>query len=182
MDGEFSFGIDLDNLVKLNLKVWQEYSESELNEIIKKAEFQQTLDRLLKFATLRPRSEKEIKDWLRRKKVHGSLHNGLFSKLRRLKLLDDEKFTKWWVEQRNHFRPRPKRILNYELRAKGVDRNIIENVLAEFEIDEESIAKELLEKRKYKWTKLEEPIARKKMSQFLVRKGFGWDVIKSVVE
>jgi regulatory protein len=60
LDGKFAFGIDLDNLVKLDLKVEQELSDEEVADIIKKAEFQKTLDKLLRFATLRPRSEKEI--------------------------------------------------------------------------------------------------------------------------
>ena len=53
--------------MKLGLKVEQELTEEEVEKIVKKAEFQKTLDKLLKFATLRPRSEKEIKDWLKKK-------------------------------------------------------------------------------------------------------------------
>lgn len=180
LDDKFGFGIDLDNFVLLHLKVDGELTEKEVEEIVKKAEFQKTLDKLLKFATLRPRSEKEIRDYFRRKKVHESLHEELFNRLSRLELVNDEKFASWWVEQRQSFKPKPKRILLRELRIKGIDKEIIENVLGEEKIDEEKMARELIEKKAYKWKDLPARLARQKMSQYLAGKGFGWDVIEKV--
>ncbi|PIU71746.1 hypothetical protein COS80_01500, partial [Candidatus Woesebacteria bacterium CG06_land_8_20_14_3_00_39_27] len=164
LDDKFGFGLDLENLVKLGLKVDQELTDEEIADIVKKAEFQKTLDKLLRFATLRPRSEKEIKDWLKRKKVHISLFDKLLKRLRQLSLLDDEKFAKWWVEQRQSFRPKPKRILNNELWIKGINNEIIKKVLGEEEINEEKMARELLKKKMYKWKNLEGFELRQKMS------------------
>lgn len=181
LDGEFSFGIDLDNFVLLHLKVDQELTEREVEEIVKKAEFQKTYDKLLRFATLRPRSEKEVKDYLRRKKVHESLHEKLFEKLKHLELVDDEKFAEWWVEQRQAFKPKSLRILKQELRIKGIKKETIEEVLGETKVDEEKMAKELLEKKAYKWKNLPPREAKLKTSQYLAGKGFGWEVIEKVV-
>ncbi len=180
LDDKFGFGLGLENFVRLGLKVGRELTKTEIKEILKKAEFQKTLDKLLRFATLRPRSEKEINIWLRKYKVHQSIISDLFNKLKRLKLLDDKKFAEWWVEQRMNFRPKSKRIINYELRSKGINKNIIEDVLSEVKIDEVKIAKEMLAKKIYKWEKLPKFEARKKMGEFLGRKGFGWDTIKKV--
>jgi regulatory protein len=182
LDDKFGFGIDLDNFVLFYLKVNQELTEKEVEEIVKKAEFQKTLDKLLRFATVRPRSEKEVKDYFRRKKTHESLHDELFKKLRHLELLDDEKFAKWWIEQRQNFKPKPKRILQQELRIKGIGKEIIENILGEEEVDEEKMARELLEKKAYKWKNLPTREAHQKMSQYLLGKGFGWEVIKKIVK
>lgn len=180
LDGKFGFGLDLENFMKLGLKVEQELSEGEIEKILKKAEFQKVSDKLLKFATLRPRSEKEINDWLRKHKVYKSLHKGLFNRLKRLELMDDEKFAKWWLGQRIQFKFKSKRELENELRIKGINNNIIEDVLSEVDIDEGKIAKELLEKKRYRWEKLPRIEAKKKMSEFLARKGFDWGVIKKV--
>lgn len=182
LDGKFGFGIDLDNFVKLGIKVEQELTEKEIEEIVKKSEFQRTLDKLLKFATLRPRSEKEVKDYFKRKKVHESLHKDLFNRLKRLDLIDDTEFARWWITQRQEFKPRAKRIMNYELRMKGIKKEIIDEVLSETTVDEEKIARELLEKKTYKWKSLPSRKARQKMSQFLARKGFGWEIIEKVVK
>ena len=181
LDDKFGFGLDLENFVKLGLKVEQELSEEEVEKIVKKAEFQKTLDKLLKFATFRPRSEKEIKDWFKRKKVHESIHKELFNRLKKLELIDDTKFARWWVGQRNEFRPRGKRALEAELRMKGIAKEIIMRVLSETEVDETKIARELLAKKAYKWKGLPKREASLKISQFLARKGFGWEIIRKVL-
>ena len=54
LDEEFGFGLDLENFVKLGLKVEQKLSEDEVEEIVKKAEFQKVYDKILRFASLRP--------------------------------------------------------------------------------------------------------------------------------
>jgi len=181
LDNKFGFGIDLENFVVLGLKEGKEYSQEEINEIIKKAQFQKTLDKLLRFTTLRPRSKREIKDWLKKKEVHESIFDELFERLDRLELIDDEKFAKWWVDQRLSFKPRGKRALSYELFQKGIDKTIIEMVLNKDEIDESKIAKELLEKNAYKWKSYKGFEEKQKKSQFLARKGISWDAIKKVV-
>lgn len=181
LDGEFGFGIDLENFVTTGLKINRNLTNEEVEKIIKKADFQKTLDYLLKFATLRSRSEKEIRDWFRRRDVHKSLHKELFNRLKKLELIDDRKFAVWWIDQRQSFRPKSKRVLEIELRSKGIDKDIISEVLGEVKIDEVKIAKEMLEKKSYKWKNLPADEARQKMSQYLAGKGFGWDTIKNTV-
>lgn len=181
LDNKFAFGLDLESFVKLGLKVEQELSETEVEKIVKKAEFQKVNDKILRFATLRPRSQKEYNAWLKKHKVHASLHKELFNRLKHLELLDDEKFTNWWVKQRQSSRPKSARVLRFELRQKGIDRYIIDDVLSNTKIDEVKIAKELIEKKKYKWEKLNIFEAKKKISAFLASKGFSWDVVKKVL-
>ncbi len=181
LDDKFGFGIDLDNFVLLHLKVNQELTEKEVNEIVRKAEFQKILDKLLRFAMVRPRSEKEFKDYFWRKKVHESLHEDLLKKLQHFELLDDTKFAKWWVEQRGNFKPKPVRILKIELTQKGIVKEIIETVLGETKLDEEKMARDIIERKGYKWKNLPAREARQKMSQYLAGKGFSWDTIEKVV-
>jgi regulatory protein len=181
LDDAFGFGIDLDNFVLLHLKINQELTGKEVEQIVRKAEFQKTLDKLLRFAMVRPRSEKEIRDYFRRKKIHESLHKDLFEKLRHFELVNDAKFAKWWVEQRQAFRPKSLRILKQELGIKGIKREVVDEVLGSVVVDEEKMAKELLKKKAYKWKTLDPREARQKMCQYLVGKGFSWDVIEKVV-
>jgi len=182
LDGRFGFGIDLENFLKLGLKVEEELSEEDIEEIIKKAEFQKTLDKLLRFATLRPRSEKEISNWFKKQKVHESIIPKLFERIKHLELVDDEAFAGWWIEQRLTFKPKGAMALRQELRQKGIAKETIDKVLAKTKIDEVGMAKELMQKKAYKWQNLPKKEARLKMSQFLARKGFAWEVIEKVVE
>jgi regulatory protein len=182
LDFKFGFGIDLENFVLSGIKLNKEYKEEEIEKIIKKAEFQKTFDKLLKFAMLRPRSEKEIEDYFRRKKIHESMHEELIGKLTHLELLDDAKFAAWWIEQRKTFKPKGKRALESELRQKGIGKEIISTALSDSPINEEKIAKELLNRNAYKWARYQGREKKQKMSQFLARKGFGWDIISKITK
>jgi regulatory protein len=181
LDGKFAFGIDLDNYLKLNLKVEQELTDEEVENIVKKAEFQKTLDKVLRFSMVRPRSIKEIKGWFKRKKVHESLHKELFEKLEHFDLVDDEKFARWWIEQRQNFKPKPKRILSQELKVKGIDDETILKALDEVELDESKMAKEQLDKNMHRWQGFEGWEKRQKSAQFLLRKGFSWETVKKLL-
>jgi regulatory protein len=181
LDGVFGFGIDLDNLVLSHIKIGSVLTDEEVQKIVRKAEFQKTLDKLLRFATFRPRSEKEIDEYLKRKKVHESMWKDLIEKLIHFELLDDAKFAKWWVDQRLAFKKISTRVLKLELGKKGIDKNTIDDVLEETPIDEEKMARELLAKRAYKWDKLDPKIAKQKKFQYLAGKGFDWEVVKKIL-
>ncbi|HSX49275.1 MAG TPA: RecX family transcriptional regulator [Candidatus Saccharimonadales bacterium] len=182
LDGKFGFGIDLDNFVLLNLRVGQELSENEVKKVIGKADFQKVLEKLLNFIMFRSRSEKEVSDWLYRKKVPETMHKDLFIKVKQLGLLDDIKFAKWWIESRQLYRPKPKRILEMELRKKGINKEIISEVLNETEVDEGKIAIDLLQKRNIYWKRVEKDKLKQKMIEYLVRKGFGFEIAKNAIK
>jgi len=178
LDGKFTFGIDLDNLVLLNLKIGKDLSEKEVKEIIKKSEFQKTFDKLLKWVTNRPHSEKEINDYFKRKKVPEVVWNDLFSRLRDLDLVNDQKFAEWWVKTRNEFSPKSKKVLENELKVKGVDKNIINKALSEIKIDEKKIAISLLKKRQMHWDSIDLSKRKQKMLYYLMSKGFNFEIAK----
>ena len=181
LDNSFGFGLDLENFMKLQLKVNQDLTQEEINEIIKKGELQKSFDKTLRFVMTRPRSLKEVKDYFRRKQIDDSLHQNTLERLEKLELLDDQKFAKWWVEQRLEFKHKSKKDITFELRQKGIDTNIIKNVLDDSEIDEIKIAKELIEKKSYKWARYEEEERKQKITQYLAGKGFSWDIISNVI-
>jgi len=181
LDGVFGFGIDLDNLVISHIKIGTELTDEEVKRMIFKADFQKNLDKVLRFVTTRPRSLKEIKDYFRRKKIDVSIHQSLLEKLKHLELLDDVKFAKWWVSQRLAFKKISLRLLKLELGKKGIDRNIIDPVLQDSPIDEEKMARELLETKAYKWENLDPKVAKQKKFQYLAGKGFSWETIEKIV-
>lgn len=182
LDGVFGFGIDLDNLVTSHIKIGTELTDEEVKKIIFKADFQKNLDKVLRFVTVRPRSLKEVNDYFRRKKIDISIHQSLLEKLKHLELLDDTKFAKWWVNQRLAFKKISLRILKLELGKKGIDRNIIDDVLQDSPIDEEKMARELLENKAYKWKNFDPKVAKQKKFQYLAGKGFDWEVVKKVID
>lgn len=129
------------------------------------------LDKLLRLLAFRPRSQKEIKDYLWRKKVDNSLAEKLIKQLGEMNLLNDGEFTSWWVDQRSTFRPRGKIALGFELRAKGIDPEMISEALAG--LDELSLAQKAIFKKKN--------LTPERKIGFLVRRGFSFRVAKEAV-
>lgn len=152
----------------------------------KKLDFPKLLERVLKFISLRPRSRKEILDYLKKKipklaDQNQDLQDKVFKEIENLGLIDDTAFTYWWLEQRNTFRPKGKRALFYELKQKGIDNFIIEEVLAKG-LDEMNLARQSGGK---KWATLKNlplEVSRQKLVGFLSRRGFSWEIIKKVLD
>jgi regulatory protein len=182
VDGNFSFGLDLENLLRYGLREGKVITEEQIKEIVKKAEFSKVSDKIIQYGLVRPRSEKEFRDWLKKYKVHTSIHKELFKKLKRLELLGDKSFALWWISQRVQFRPKSKIVLSLELRQKGVSKEIIDEALSEIVIDEKSVAKEILLKKKRVWENLSPDQIKKRMYAILLSKGFSMTIIKKAVE
>lgn len=143
-------------------------------------EKEKVYNRILRFATIRPRSEKEIKFWFQRKRVYPELAEGVFNRLKSIGLVDDVLFAKWWIDQRLTFRPKSRRALSIELRQKGVEREIISQALEA--VNDKSVAATLARGRLARLTHLPVEVRQKKLSDFLARRGFSWDVVKEVLD
>jgi len=180
LDGKFAFPLDADNFLKAGLKVGQKLSEKEVEDLIFKNESQKLLDRAYRLLSFRPRSEKEIKDYLRKKKTTPKLSSWVIKKLKKQGHLDDKEFAHWWVDQRSTFRPRGKFGLMMELRQKGIDKTIIEKTIDK--IDELSLATKLAQKKLRGYKNLSREEFYQKMTAFLSRRGFSWETIKSVID
>lgn len=180
LDGKFAFGLDLDNFLKSSLVVGQELTDQTVKELVSKNDFQKLYDRALKFIAVRPRSKKEISDYLNRKSVSKDLAAKIISKLEESELIDDAAFARWWVEQRITFRPKGKRALLAELSQKGVNRETSEEVINQ-EINEEELARRAAEKKLRSLPSLPSQERRQKMINFLLTRGFAWETVKKIV-
>lgn len=179
LDGKFAFGLDADNFLKAGLKVGQKLTQKQVDDLVFKNEFQKLLDKTLRLISRRPRSEKEIRDYLRKKKSPSKLIEAVVKKLKQLRQIDDAAFASWWVEQRTTFRPRGKFGLTMELRQKGIDKTIINKAINK--VDELPLAARLAQKKLKVYKNLPREEFYQKMSAYLARRGFSWETIKKVV-
>ena len=130
----------------------------------------------LHFLSYRPRSEREIRNFIKRKLRNNDIDptEKIISELKKEKLINDEEFVQWWIEQRLEFNPKGLRVLKQELYAKGIDREVIENEL-------EKIDKSHLAAAAIKF--LERKSANKeKLISLLLSRGFDWNFSKNIVD
>lgn len=138
----------------------------------------------LKYLSFRPRSIKETRDAMRKKKAPEEIIQQIIDKLVESKFLNDEDFAAWWVEQRTQFRPKGERIIKAELREKGIEQQIIDKVLDSLSSDstQKATAVHLLNKRVSRYKNISLREMREKMFNFLVRNGFDFDVTKEAID
>jgi regulatory protein len=184
VDGEFAIGLAAETLVKSGIKIGQEISNEQIQQLIFKNEVANLLAKAYRFLSYRPRSEREIRDYLQRKSKNSSAIPTVLAELRQQGYIDDVEFTKWWVEQRREQNPRGLRLIRSELLQKGVPQKIIDEVLDEFADPEKEIEQAMIAARKKLGTyqSLQPQEFKRKMANYLARRGFGWDAISEVLE
>ena len=196
LDGQFSLSISQETLVRYHVKVGQQLDQPLLEEIVKGEQYAALFNRALHFLSYRPRSEKEVRDFLKRitKRESDSIHavvvESVMSKLAEIGQVDDLAFAKWFVESRLRARPKGVRLLKMELAQKGVDREVVDEAVSivqkeqghEGNIDEVELAYRAVAKKAPGWQKLDARRFREKVTGFLGRRGFDWDTIKAVID
>lgn len=148
-------------------------------------DFDKYYDKALRFLSFRPRSEKEVRDNLKKKKASDSTVDLIIKKLKDQKFLNDQEFTKWWIEQRTIVKPTGKRIIKIELQRKGIDKEMMQEVLENSEDlvhNELDMARDLVQRRFKKYRGMERQEVYRKLGGFLSRRGFDYDTIKKAID
>ncbi|OGH07014.1 MAG: hypothetical protein A2171_01955 [Candidatus Levybacteria bacterium RBG_13_35_9] len=159
--------------------------------------FEKLLNKSYRFLSYRPRSEKELMDYLIKKTSFSkikegeerqnleSVINSIIKKLKEQKFLDDKEFAKWWIEQRSKARPKSLKFIIFELKRKGIGKDLVEEILEnkDFEvISDFDKALALAQKRLARYKRQDPKKFYEKMARFLASKGFDFDIIKKVID
>ena len=177
LDDRFAFG--LATLVAARLKLGQVLTESEVVHLRSLDEGEEAYNKTIRYLGYRPRSRAEIERYLKDKKVSEEMRVQVMDRLARGELVNDEEFARFWVENREQFAPRGKRALRAELRQKGLSDQAVQTAVAN--VDEERSAFEAAQKRAPRMAALGRELFFRRLSGFLQRRGFGYDVVKTVV-
>ncbi|MFP3880344.1 MAG: regulatory protein RecX [Dehalococcoidia bacterium] len=128
------------------------------------------------YLSYRPRSEGEVRDWLRRRGFAKVVVEQAIVKLREQNLSDDFTFAQFWKENRLSFRPKSKRLIGKELIDKKVAAEIIEQVIED--IDDEATAYQLGRNRMWALAHLDYTGFYRRLSGYLAYRGFSYRVIR----
>lgn len=176
LDGAFALG--LASIVAARLRLGQEITETDIERLQAADAEEMAHERALRFLAARPRSETEVRQRLQKHKVAAPVIEAVLARLRSAGLIDDQAFARYWVENRNTFRPRSARALRMELKRKGVAGDALGEALDDANDAEAAYA--LAAKRAPRLAALPEPEFRRKLSDYLARRGFNFDLIESV--
>lgn len=188
VDGKYRFSLDIFQVGELGIRIGDQYSDEELTAFEDESQFGKLYGRALEYSLMRPHSAKEMRDYLYRKTrdtrhQDGSVKKGVssiiaekvFNRLLEKGYIDDEKFTRYWVENRSLIKGASKRKLTSELRVKGVDQAVIDKHLTDSDRSDTDELAKIIAKKQGRYSDTQ------KFMQYLARQGFSYDDIKSAL-
>ena len=194
IDNKYRFSLDIFQVTELGLKVGDEIDGERLKELEQASAFGKLYARALEYTMLRPHSAREMRDYLWRKTqatkyrskgtgeikqrdgVAKDVADQVFARLSAKGYIDDERFTRYWVENRNQVKGMSLRKLTAELRAKGVDQALIATVIGASERNDLDEIRKIIVKKGPRYSDKQKLIA------YLARQGFSYDDIKTAIE
>ena len=194
VDGKYRFSLDVFQLVDLGVRVGREYTEEELVALEEEAQFGKLYGRALEYSMTRPRSIREMGDYLWKKTrpskrrspktgeiierpgVSQNIADRVLQRLIDKGYLDDEKFARFWVDNRFARKGISQRRLSLELSQKGLDKETIEQAFRESSRSDDSELVKIVNKKRARYPD------RQKFIQYLMRQGFGYDAVVAAID
>jgi regulatory protein len=181
VDEVYSFSLSEAALIESKLHSGMELTNTEVDSYKKLSLDDKLYGRALRYVAMRQRTEWEVLFYLERKGADPSLSQTILNKLSIVGLLDDEKYARSYVNDRQLLRPTSRRKIIMELKKKRIASEIIERVLSENngEVNADQAALTEVITRKRRQTKYQDDT---KLMQYLARQGFGYSDIKAALQ
>ena len=174
------FAFSLDREVAESIKCGDLLTESDIIRLKQADTHHRAYHRALYFLNFRPRSRIEIKTYLNEKKFPPDAVKSALSRIESSGYINDHEFARLWIKNRNRLKPKGIYALTAELKEKGIDEQIIKDLLTEF--DETKSAWTAIASRLKRIKTRDRNEFNKKIYGFLSRRGFSYLICREVCE
>lgn len=165
---------------KYQLKVGEDLSEEDHQEILEKVLCKRSRKRVLYLLQKMDRTEKQIADKLRQSEYPECIIQDAIAYVKSYGYVNDENYARAYIESRCC--TKSVKQIKIDLRKKGISPDVIEHVFEQelYRINEEEQIQKWIEKKK-----VDIPNASReelyKLYQFLLRKGFSYEKVRKIV-
>ena len=184
IDGEFYKGVDNQVVVKLGLRKGKEVNENELKEMIDEEELSRAKNYVLRYLSYKPRTERELVLYLKRKEFSQLISDRVLERIKDLGFIDDISYARQYTQELiNKGQDGTSKILN-KLIKRGINPELAKNMIEELTTEDNEFqrALTLAEKKLPSYKKYEFLIQKKKINDFLIRKGFRFDAVNQALQ
>jgi len=178
LDGEYAFSLTLFEAAKL--RKGQALTAADVTLLRDADTVLKAVDRAAHFLSYRPRSIQEVRRNLEQKETPPAVIDAALARLSEQGYVDDVAFARYWVENRNTFKPLSPRALRHELRQKGIDSTVINEVLSDLDADEAAYT--AAQSRAARMRGTDPRQFRAKLGGFLQRRGFSYATVHDVIQ
>lgn len=178
IDGAYAFALPMQDILYFKIKEGQELAEDKVAFIRKNLVYIKAQDTALRMLGYKMRTAWEIRRKLEEKEFAADVIEDVVAFLEKYGYVDDRAYCRSFIRERLRLQPKGAYALRMELQQRGIARGLIEEILAETEIDEAGDALRWLEKRT-KGILPATPKEKKRLVDFLLRKGYSYSVIEA---
>ncbi|MEA4816290.1 MAG: RecX family transcriptional regulator [Lachnospiraceae bacterium] len=179
IDDEYSFSLIDSDVVYFKLKEGEEIDKDKYEFITQTLLYMKAQKKALKYLSHRQKSAFETEKKLSEENFSADIKERVMAFLKEYGYVDDFKYAVSYIKDCLNFNPKGKRLMAWELKNKGIEKECISKALDEALIDEFYYAGKLLEKKFGRYEK--ESLNYGKMEAFLTRRGYEYDVIKETI-
>ena len=178
IDGEFAMKLDTEVILAHRFDVGREITDEALHDCVLDSDRKRCKDKAMWLISFRDHSRRELLDKLR-KDYPEDVAEAAVDRLEELGLIDDGRYARRYTADLINLKHLSERGIRQKLTEKGIDRDLINEILEETEVDEDEQIRTIIEK-KYAG-KLNDEKLRRRAVAALQRLGFGYQSIKSVL-
>lgn len=178
IDGEYALSLDTQTLLEHRIDIGREFDDEELHDLIESSNERRAKEKALWLISYRSHSKKELRDKIRRTCDRQSAEKAV-ERMEELGLVNDRDYAERCAQTLIFTKHMSKRGAAMELRRKGIESEIIDEVLGDIEVDEREQIQAVIER---KYPKIGDEKIRRRAVAALQRLGYGWDDIKAVIE
>jgi regulatory protein len=180
LDGGLAFRLEAETARREGLQTGEELADERIEALSQADGDRLCLSAALRFISYRPRAEAELRGRLQQRGFEAASVESVILKLKEQGLLDDTAFARFWQENRASFSPRSRALTSLELRRKGVSGDVIASAVSG--IGDEDSAYQAAQGKARLLAKSGYEVFRRRLGDYLRRRGFGFGVITRTVE
>jgi regulatory protein len=183
LDGAFGFGLARQVVIQQHLHEGDRLTDAVIDRVLLKEEIVRAKNGAIRLLSYRARSVEELRKKLSERGYSSRVIERVIGDFLRAGLLDDRSFAMAFARSRLSQKTMGKRLLRQEVMKKGIPGDLAEEAVEEAfgEREETDLALELGRKKR-KLLKGDALQVKRKLSAFLYRRGFSWDVIAQVLK
>lgn len=193
IDENFFCGLSLDSVAKYAIYVGKEITDDELEELLNDELRARFLNRAVSYISRAIKTEFQVRKYLKElsfkkkgkwyedisKEMYQEIEEHVIGKMKEYGYIDDSNFAELFVTSRIRNKPRGKNVLVSELISKGVSKDIALDTVEGLVNDEMDMLKQIYAK---KYGDEELKYDDRKKIDFLLRKGFNWELIQKLMK
>jgi regulatory protein len=177
LDGSYALAISTAAARQAGLEVGGQVDPEVIEQLALAENLEKACQSAYYFLGPRPRSEAEVARRLAEKGYDQPVIAAALTRLREYGYLDDQAFATAWIESRSRSKPRSSRLINLELRQKGVDPESIDLDSWDDDAAAWAAATRWLSNQRF----ADRAERDRKVSAFLLRRGFDYPVIRALL-